>query len=439
MSAPRGFLAVGGLALLSMAGLALVLLGRQSNALQERNHLDHLADTAALSAANQMALALNYEAYANRAIAANEAMIAQSLTLAAWVDQLEKTSGNGATLAQFIPYLGPTLQAVHRGAEVLRQATHAAVATEVPLRSFYTRALGASQQAMHASASPFFTQSLVNEVVWSADRRAFGQTLATADVVKFSRALVALDGNARSGHAAHLQQTLDPFTNGRSFDRSMVPIVTCVPRSASHLLAPIKRRGATALSEDYSGWVATDTLSLHFWRRGGRFNPFCRSTNESIPLGWGAGRGASTSSFEGSPADSGLPSSAVVHQANAINPSARSSAESSPMVARGYLGLASLRDFADGSAESRRGQRFRVPVMVRLPQKQSRFARGDQEPLLGGALWSLAVAEAVFSPPEGSPELPSLFQPYWLARLGVASLADEALAVGLASKRQETP
>lgn len=434
MSAPRGFLAAGGLALLAVAGLALVLLGRETNAVQERNQLDHLADAAALSAATQMAQALNYQAYANRAIAANEAMMAQSLTLAAWVAQLEKTSGHGAQLAQFIPYIGPTLESIHRGAELLKRSTHAAVAAEVPLRSFYTRALASSQRVMHASASPFLTQSLVNEVIWSADRRAFGQTLATADVVAYSRAVVDHTGTARQPHVAHLRQTLDPFTQGRSFDQSLVPLVTCIPRSASHLFAPIRRRGATALADDLSGWVATDTLSLHFWRRGGRFNPFCRSTSEGIALGWGAARGAGESD----------PWSASVHAASAVNPSARRSAEADPMVARGYLGLASLRDFADGTAEARLRQRFRVPVMVRLPQHQSRFARATHESapqsnLLGGALWTLAAAEATFVAPAGSNELPSLFQPYWTSRLVPVSAADELLATTLASRRTEAP
>jgi Flp pilus assembly protein TadG len=54
------------------------------SAVNEKQRLANAADAAALSAAVWQARALNFDAYTNRAIVANEAALAQSVSLRSW-------------------------------------------------------------------------------------------------------------------------------------------------------------------------------------------------------------------------------------------------------------------------------------------------------------------------------------------------------------------
>ena len=72
------------LTLLFAGALGLHLLFAAGQAYAARERLDTAADAAAWSAALWQARVLNFQAYANRAIVAQEAAIAQSVALASW-------------------------------------------------------------------------------------------------------------------------------------------------------------------------------------------------------------------------------------------------------------------------------------------------------------------------------------------------------------------
>lgn len=443
--APRGFVLLLGIGLLLASSAGLAFLGGAATIFSDKQRGNQLADAASLSVAQWYAQALNYQAYANRAIVANEVMIAQSLTALAWVQQANHLTRQASSVASFIPGLQTFAQWAAQAAQAAELTTHAAVAIELPFRSAYTRALQASQEAMHLAVNPFNTQTLINEVVWSGDRRFFGQYLPTADVSRFYRAVKTYSGQERRLLAQHVTAELDRFTQGRSFDHRLylLPTFTCIPTSLDRSFSKLIRRGATRLTDSYDDWQAGDTLSVHQWFRRGRWNPFCRSLSETIPLGWGAA--VTQSGFQ----DGFYPQQSQALVSSQVNPRARQRAQDGSARPMGYLGLSAYRDLADQTVQGREQAQYRIPVLVRLPTRNTlSHTAVSQDALLGApstvgsAVWSLSVAVTEFVDPQAIGQapayLPSLFLPYWRAQLAAASSMDQAAALVVAQNRKES-
>jgi hypothetical protein len=410
--------------------VALLGLGYSANLLVEKRRATDLADAASLSVASWYAQAMNYQAYANRAIAANEIMIAQSITALSWMRHAQKLSENSGQLVGLIPGLAAANQWFQQSVRIAEGVVESAARAEIPARSAYTRALLASQEAMRLALSPFATQSLVNEIVWSGDRRFFGQYLPTADVSRYYQATRTYSGAEAQPMAQFLTSELDSFSRQRQFDQRLYlyPTHSCIPTSWDRLFGRMIRGGGTALTPDYREWEAVDTLSAHSWRRRSWWNPTCSGLRESIALGWGSAQA-------GAPPNSGVANLGGASR----NPSAFARARNSSSRVLGYLGLSPYRDLSDRSMEGRQRSQFRVPILVRLAEKdllQSSKAAGafsalGLNRLAAGHVWASATAHAHFVPGPGEPQdsLPSLFLPYWRANLVGSSALDQAAAI----------
>lgn len=437
---PSGFVMLAGLGLMLAVGLSLIWGLIFSGALAEKARSKNLADSAALASAGWFAQALNYQAYANRAIAANEIMVAQSLTLLSWVKHARSLSENSSLIASVVPALQPVASFIRQTGQAAHLSTLAASSLEVPYRSAYAHALLRSQEAMHTLVSPFSTQSLVNELIWSADDRYFGQYLPSSDVVRFYHAVETQSGARRHPFSGWVSSGLDQWARSRGYDQRLylLPTGGCVPTSFDKLFSKLIRRGGTGLTGDLSSWQSADTLSIHTWRRRSRWWPTCSGIGESIPISWGASN-ADLVSREGLQDFGG----------NRANPGAFSRAESGQDFIAGYLGFPAHRDFKSQAAEeTRRG--FRIPVLVRLETKKSKvLSRLDglaqnsptakTAPLK--AAWTLSVARAELRLPRqadlaGSANLSGLFLPFWTAVLVPPNAADLA-AAELAAQRLE--
>ena len=92
-------------------GLALVLFGvfgalvlfNTGQVTTDKTKLVNAADAAAYSGSVWQARALNYQAYTNRAMVANQVSIAQAVTLQSWASYGAITSENIATVLRPIP------------------------------------------------------------------------------------------------------------------------------------------------------------------------------------------------------------------------------------------------------------------------------------------------------------------------------------------------
>lgn len=440
VSAPRGAVMVAGLALLAVIAVTAYVVARSAILTTDKTRSLALADASAKSVATWYAQILNYDAYTNRAIAANEIMIAQSVTLAAWTHQVKTLSGNLGFVGSFIPAIQPMTTWIQEVAELSHQLAKTGATLEVPIRSGYTKALELSQKIMHSSATPFAAQALVNEVIWTADKRFFGQIIPSSDISGFYKLTKPYEGADRISLADLISRSRDSFSTSRSFDKRLylLPTFRCIPRNSDQFLSRLVKRGGTWMTSDFNQWESVDTLSVHAWARRSRRNPFCGSISETWSLGWGASD-ADLAGFGGINEDKANLSS---------NPGAFSDARSSVIQIAGYQGLANFRELRADLAANRSQAASRVPVLVRLTEsRMGKVSAGSSKmadantTLLGGAIWSLAVAETFFHRPADTManpaqrEFANLFSPFWGSRLIEPSLQDKTVATSIAQAR----
>ena len=279
----RGQVLVLALGLLILGALALRLAFESGQLTVARQRLLNTADAAALSAATWRARVLNFHAYANRAIIANEVAIAQAVTLRAWSQYFETLTRNASVLGAYLPPAEPVLSAVAEAAHLAAESSRITAEVEIPARGApglgYKSLLQTSQEVMHLSSLGFALNMVTAEVARASDAAHFAWVLPDLHQSWSDFTARAEDGPARARVAALVRASLDAFVSGpRSED-----IHTPIPSPCLNLNR-LRKRGITTLSETLDRWEAVDTLSFHL-RRLSWFR--CRE-REALPLGWGA-------------------------------------------------------------------------------------------------------------------------------------------------------
>lgn len=437
---PRGAVLIIGLGMLSVVALLMFVLARSAVISNDKTRAIGLADAAAKSVATWYAQILNYDAYSNRAIAANEIMIAQAVTLTAWTQYAQTLAQNMGSLASILPATQSIAAWIQESAQISHQMAKTGATIEVPMRSGYTKMLQTSQHMMHAAATPFAAQAMVNEVIWTGDARFFGQIIPSSNISAFSGFSKDYAGAERAPLASMVQQSQDGFTRARGYDSRLylMPSVGCIPTSVDSAFGKLIKRGGTWLSPDYASWEAGDTLSIHTWRRRSRWNWRCSNLSESIPLAWGA---ADADMHGGS----ALTSDPV---GMGTNSSAWSAARSNAVGLSGYLGLSGYRELALDADAARQTASVRIPVLIRLPAtKMQKITAGqhvlrqDAEDTPANNLWSLSVAEVFFQRPVDTllsgttREFANLFSPFWGSRLVAPTATDQAVSLTMSRAR----
>lgn len=420
LPAALGLLLAGAATMVALFGAGQVTVAKQ--------RLVDTADAAAWSAGLWRARVLNYHAYSNRAILANEVAIAQAVTLLSWARYFETLAENAATIASVFPPARAVLEGVEQAAEYARQAAELAAEIEIPARGAeavgYKEILQLSQEILHLSAHGFGLSMVAAEVARANRRDAFAWVLpeATDPWRDFTRRADTVDERRR--FADLVVASLDPFTSGpRSADVPDLPSLPCVDQ------VRLRKRGGTVLSDTLDRWEAADTVSLHLPSiRGLR----CRG-REAVPLGWGAAEaGRELGDVVLNPGDVG------------INPLAVALAGSDIASISGYAGITRVRELDHDRLADTRFPTSRVAVLAREPASSvgtaatrglaagrvlvaERFA-GDGTP----RLWALSAAQVYFRRPAHAPariEYASLFSPYWQVRLVEPLAAERAAAM----------
>jgi hypothetical protein len=415
-----GLLLAGGAMLYAMFSAGQVTVARQ--------RLVATADAAAWSTGLWRARVLNYHAYSNRAIVANEVAIAQAVTLLAWASYFESLARNATAFATLLPPAEPVLVGAAEAATLARASAETAARIEVAARGAeavgYGAVLRASQEILQLSTQGFGASMVAAEVARANDRTHFAWVLpdATRDWARLTHRTESADALRRV--ADLVRASLDPFTAGpRSED-----IRTPIPSPCLNLMR-LRKRGATTWSEDLSRWEAVDTMSFHLRRLSGLR---CRET-EAVPLGWGAAEaGGALGAVTGIAGELG------------INPAANALAGASMIGLPGYGGFGPVRELDPDGVNDDRFPRARLAVLARQPGAAvaTAMARGLASGRLlppdrfagEGAphLWALSAAEVYFRRPVDAPartEYASLFNPYWQVRLAAPSAADRAAAL----------
>ncbi len=410
-------------ALLAALSLALVTLFNTGQLAVRRMQLINAADAAVFSAAVVEARGLNFAASMNRAIVANEAAIAQAVSLRSWSAYVRRLLGNVGVLTAWLPYLAPVTQILQRfwtGFDQLLQPSligaEAAFALAIP-------ALSAAQAAIVESSGIAAVDALrrsLMENVPEASLSRGGELLVARAVAGSSGFTERLSGARRARLRAVIDASRDPFVRERN--RRLAP-----PLAAA--LVRFERRGGTELLGD-GQWRALDTLSLH-----ARSGVLVGGWRERVPLGWAAAANGMALGRRGSHGGSAR-----------INPRATRLAETGLSAAATYRGVAAvheLRPRRSGDGERRVWSvRITVPA-ASLPLADrllgiARLATLDGRsvdvaaPLRGAGAFATAAAEVFFERYEQRRdrrhELASLFNPYWRARLTRVPVADRLLA-----------
>jgi hypothetical protein len=421
-----------GLVVLFMGTITLFYLFSTGQISADKQRVTNAADAAAYSAALWRARVLNYDAYSNRAMIANEVAIAQTLTLTSETQYLKNlafclarqpSDDNGVTcsaniqyLLDLVPYIQEAFAAAGEVLAIYDGVLKPISSGEIEARSnIMNRALSLSQTVLDASTNFEVVQQTIVKQVTSANDAHFTTAMLPDTFAGPGGFTKQYTGNDRIRSAALVREGLDQYSQSRGFELGIC------------LLAQFKKRGGTTLDSSLDRWEAVDTLSEWNWS----FSPGCQES----PMGWGdrQASGGTSNQDTGNVKD---------------NPKALDYARESTYQPAGYIGVQPFRDLnyagLNGSDPGVKNPTAVLGVVTHLGGGNLRTANTLNigvgrlrmtENLDKNELSSVAAAEVYFQRPvpraDGKVEYPSLFNPYWQARLTEPTLAQRAEALPL--------
>lgn len=293
-------------AMLGVLALGLAYVFNAGQISNEKTRLQNTADAVAYSVAVVEARDLNFKAYTNRIMVANQIAVAQAVGMVSWLRWLDNTAQNLARVTRIFPYLNAATSALASVARAVRNVGEPIMQGIAAIADSVILIASTAQQLMHF-ATIGIAQSTLIEVAQANDPTVdtalsfrdaiFWDSLRTGHL-NFTRRYdprQVRGGSSAGGHRERMnefrQVTLDsrdPFSRARNYrfgPRFTIPFV---------VRFEMQRRGGTELSgpdsqEPYYTWSAMDTLSLHASTYScRRFRCRWRSWNEILPLGWGA-------------------------------------------------------------------------------------------------------------------------------------------------------
>jgi hypothetical protein len=441
MQRQAGQALVFGLFIVFVGSIALFFLFNTGQVSAEKQRVTNTADAAAYSAALWRARVLNYHAYSNRAMIANEVAVAQTLTLVSEVQHfknftacLASRQGDGnrtcnadARLLAYVPYVGQALQYASTALNYYDRSLRYVATAEIAMRSgVINRGLSASQEALHLTTNFAFIQGSIARQVTLANDSNFTVAVvpdqfSVAGNNQFTTRYSSRNQRERLANVA--RSSLDPYSQSRGFD-TRIPII-CYRYI---------KRGGTDLSTDLERWEATDNLAE--WRGSWFFG--CRRWRER-PMSW-ASQVGNGRPIDRDPGD-------VRRNPNALGISRSNGVTHNHS---GYAGIQSFRDLNYAGLANQRGDtRVRNPMSeIALVVRQAGGAVRTANTLnvgVGrlrmtenfnrGRISTIAAAQVYFRRPapraDGRIELPSLFNPYWQARLTEPTLTQRLTAEAL--------
>ncbi|MDE1182033.1 pilus assembly protein TadG-related protein [Paraburkholderia sp.] len=244
--------------------------------------LQNTADAAAYSAAVMQARDYNFSAYTNRAMVANQVTAAQAVALKSWIDDLDSTYGSSqaddlvvnaiadhpsrwtapkalgkidiapvrATLDALTPSVATGIGSIVRALSTAQANYHAATLTAVPDAA---NAIAQQNQAdTHVTAGYFTSQrNAVQLGAW----KSYTETVRPAGIT----------GPDDFADVVTDTRTLDNFIKNRGATRSVAPNYQQLDDSAvkicganSRITVNVTHDGGTQLRSDKSGWQSID-------------------------------------------------------------------------------------------------------------------------------------------------------------------------------------
>lgn len=278
-----------GMALLLLIALSAIVFFNTSKNSDEKSKVVNAADAAVYSGLVWQARTLNFQAYTNRAMVANQVSIAQLVSLSSWTNYGRIGARNLDTAIGWIPPIAPFTQALEQGAEQLENVVTQIAEIAVPVIDNTNAVLSMAQEGAYGAAY-IATPQVVSTVVKANDSRyratsTFAIAAQTRNAAAWSQ-LSARKNESLSEKETLINASLDAFSDARAWD--------ALPGLATTInVGPIDRfrivkEGSTRLEksgDDYQ-WRGKDGLSLH-WQHYSCGLGGCGWENSEIPMGWG--------------------------------------------------------------------------------------------------------------------------------------------------------
>jgi Putative Flp pilus-assembly TadE/G-like len=461
----RGQALVLSMVLILMSALGMFYVFNTGQVSADKQRVVNTADAAAYSAALWRARSLNYSAYANRAMIANDVAVAQTLTLMSEVQHHKNLAGCMAGAAQedsnycngaisYVLYFFPYIQAIFEYIKTALAYYDDGILPPVAMAEVTTRsqvinqALSATQVSMQATTNFLVMQNgVVKDVVAANDARFTGRVLPDTFENGTSSFVKRYSDEQRDRMANITKASLDPFSLDRRVEITVIPPACAVG-------IELKKYGSTSLSSDMNNWEASDTFSE--WIRYLRISwsgISCKIRENVYSFGdRQTGGPADTASFA-SPAINGNAFRRARNVASQYdNADSEWSGSGSPPGGRWtthYQGIPSFLDLdytsLNASDPEVKNPMHKLSVLVYLPHSDLRTANNLNigvgrfrmtEDGLQNRINALAAAEVYFKRPVPRAasdaiqvEYPSLFNPYWQARLAEPDLSQKAVAL----------
>lgn len=447
----RGQALIFGLFALIGGLIALFFLFNTGQLTAEKTKLVNTADAVAYSAGVMHARALNFDAYTNRALMANEVMIAQAVSMASWAtyvaghsnsaqSQMNCTNQYAVPVRLGLLTYAPACYALafeSIAANGLRQTAPSLAQRAVAAAELAKSALQAAQVNMAADLY-VARKSLMQEVAganYQNDGEVHVDNVPLADDfgLNGSKFITRYRDNDRYRFkdATVVATNRDHFVQERSWT-SANPL-PCITDSK----AEFRRRGGTELI-GLDEWRAMDTASLHTWTFNIHLFSFSCDEDET-PLGAGGQRAGNTSGSDAgfggarsdNPVASGYASSNEWNYSGLpkfydLKPELLNASDDSPPLLRFAIRLTRSKD----QARTSEGRSAAKP--------SGRLAKFDSK-LASDVLMAVSTSEVFFRQPvsrsDGKTELASLFNPFWQVHLVSTSSADIAKAIALGGPR----
>lgn len=440
-----------GLFLLFISASVMYYMFNTGQVVGEKMRVTNAADAAAYSVGVQQARALNYDAYTNRAIVANEIAIAQMLSLQSWVHYFDTAIDSAGAVAaysstylvfgsdffkalQYTAALGGTAWADAytggNGSDYVATATDFAAIGIVTAHNAAANALAASQDLVHASMLlGIASTSLANDVVKAMDNNMSAQVVLTSN--GFDGFTKRYSGNERNRIADVIMRSRDPFTANRGWTMTGNMFLTKD--------IALKKRGGTELI-GFDQWKAMDTLEGHARHFGCGKLGLSWCGDIQWEMAWGGARSkAGGFGFSGK-FGIAAPQEGWLGGSYAENGDAARRADQQMKNTSGFTGLTSSRDLADLSPGASGKTGVSVVVMKASGDVRTTGGSANTKPVgqmnmfnangAGNKIAALSRAEIFFDRPvaraDGKTERPSLYNPYWGVRLVAPTAGDKA-------------
>jgi hypothetical protein len=277
-----------GIALLLIVALSSLVFFNTSKITEEKSSVTNTADAAVYSGLVWQARTLNFQAYTNRAMVANQVSIAQLVSLSSWTNYGRISARNLDAAIGWIPPVAPFTQALEQGAGQLENAIGRIAEIGIPVIDNTNAVLSVAQEGVY-NAAYVATPQVVSSIVKANDRRYRAtSTFSVAAEVKNAAAWSRLSKRHTEDFAikqAIVNASMDQFSSDRGWSR--------LPGLPSKIdVGPIDRfrivkEGSTQLSKpgEYQ-WRGKDGLSLH-WEHLSCGLKGCKWKKTEIPIGWG--------------------------------------------------------------------------------------------------------------------------------------------------------